>query len=65
MAIAIVRFPEHLASNLAVLNLYCVSAQFFDTIYTGLVARHFGEAAVMKIGALWGLVASFAAFRFF
>lgn len=65
MAIAIVHFPENLASNLGVLNIFCVSAQFFDTLYTGLVARHFGEAAVMRIGALWGLAAALAAFRFF
>lgn len=65
MAITILRFPDNLASNLGVLNVFCVSAQFFDTLYTGLVARHFGEAAVMRNGALWGVSAAFAASRFF
>jgi hypothetical protein len=63
-AIAVVRFPENLAANLGVLNIFCVSAQLFDTLYTGLVARYLGEAFVMKIGALWALAAGVAAFIF-
>lgn len=63
-AIAVVRFPENLASNLGVLNIFCVSAQLFDTLYTGLVARFLGESFVMRIGAVWALAAGIAAFVF-
>lgn len=63
-AIAVVRYPENLASNLGVLNIFCISAQLFDTLYTGLVARHFGEAFVMRIGASWGFATAVAAFKF-
>jgi hypothetical protein len=62
VAIAVARFPQNLASNLGVLNLFVVSAQLFDTLYTGLVARSFGEGAVMRIGAAWALAAGLAAF---
>lgn len=61
IAIAVARFPENLASNLGILNLFCVGAQLFDTLYTGLIAKYMGEAAVIRVGAFWGLAAGIAA----
>lgn len=62
VAIAVARFPENLASNLGILNLFCVAAQLFDTLYTGTVAKYFGEQAVMRIAGAWAAMAGLAAF---
>jgi Major Facilitator Superfamily len=65
IAMAVQRFPEHMASNLGILNLFCVGAQLLDTLYTGSVAKHLGEAVVMRIAAVWALCAGVAAFTLF
>jgi hypothetical protein len=62
VAIAVSAFPDNLASNLGILNLFCVSAQLFDTMYTGFVAKSMGEGAVMRVGSVWAFVAGVAAF---
>lgn len=62
VAIAVARFPENLASNLGIMNLFCVTAQLFDTLYTGAVAKYFGEQVVMRIAGAWAIIAGIAAF---
>lgn len=32
--------------------------------YTGWVSKHFGEAAVMNVGAVWGILTAISAFLF-
>ena len=64
IAIVVQRYPEHLASNLGVLNLFCVIPQLVDTLYTGKVAELAGESTVLRVAAGWGFAASIAAFCF-
>lgn len=63
-AIAVTKFPENIASNLGIMNLFCVTAQLVDTLYTGLVAKYAGEGVVMRIAAVWALLAALAAVPF-
>lgn len=46
---------------LGALNCFAVIPQLIDTCYTGFVSKHFGEAAVMLIGAVWGVAAAISA----
>lgn len=64
IAIVVQRYPENLASNLGVMNLFCVVPQLVDTLYTGKVAEWAGESAVLRVAAGWGFAASLAAFCF-
>lgn len=64
IAIVVQRYPENLASNLGVLNLFCVIPQLVDTLYTGKVAELAGESAVLRVAAGWGFATSVAAFFF-
>lgn len=61
IAIVVQRFPERLASNLGVMNLFCVGAQLIDTLYTGKVAQLAGESAVLRVAAAWAMAAGVAA----
>lgn len=64
IAILVQRFPDHLASNLGVLNLFCVVPQLVDTIYTGKVAEMASESAVLRVAAAWAFAAGVAALLF-
>lgn len=64
IAILVQRFPDHLASNLGVLNLFCVVPQLVDTIYTGKIAEMASESAVLRVAAGWAFVAGVAALLF-
>lgn len=61
IAILVARFPENLASNLGVLNLFCVVPQLIDTLYTGKVAEIASESAVLRVAAAWAMAAGLAA----
>lgn len=62
VAILVQRFPERLASNLGVLNLFCVVPQLIDTLYTGPLAARFTETAVMRAAAGWAFVTAVVSF---
>ncbi|KAI0567601.1 MFS transporter [Gracilaria domingensis] len=64
IAIAVQRYPENLASNLGMLNLFCVVPQLIDTLYTGKVAEVAGESMVLRVASCWGFAAAIAAFCF-
>lgn len=64
IAIVVQRYPENLASNLGVMNLFCVVPQLIDTLYTGKVAEIGGESTVLRVASGWGFAAAFTAFCF-
>lgn len=64
IAIVVQKYPDNLASNLGVMNLFCVSAQLIDTLYTGKVAEWAGESVVLKVAACWGFATAAAALFF-
>lgn len=64
IAILVQRFPDNLASNLGVLNLFCVVPQLVDTIYTGKIAEMASESVVLKVAGCWALAAAVAALLF-
>lgn len=62
IAMVVQRFPEHLASNLGVLNLFCVVPQLIDTLYAGKVAEVWSESVLLRVASCWGFVTAIAAF---
>jgi Major Facilitator Superfamily len=64
-AMAVKRYPQTISSNLGILNLFCVGAQLLDTLYTGSLAKHFGESFVMKVAGIFAMGAGVAAFVLF
>ncbi|PXF42952.1 Sucrose transport protein SUC2 [Gracilariopsis chorda] len=50
--------------HLGALNCFAVVPQLIDTTYTGWVSEKFGESAVMKIGAVWGILTGISGFLF-
>lgn len=64
IALVVQRYPENLASNLGVLNLFCVVPQLLDTLYTGKIAEVASESAVLRVAAGWGFAAAIAAVCF-
>lgn len=64
IALVVQRYPRNLASNLGVMNLFCVIPQLVDTLYTGKIAEIASEAAVLRVASGWGFAAALAAFCF-
>eukprot|EP00737_Agarophyton_chilense_P001776 gb/GEZJ01002007.1/.p1 GENE.gb/GEZJ01002007.1/~~gb/GEZJ01002007.1/.p1 ORF type:complete len:498 (-),score=54.96 gb/GEZJ01002007.1/:1174-2667(-) len=64
IAIVVQRYPDNLASNLGMMNLFCVIPQLIDTLYTGKVAEKAGESMVLRVASYWGFAAAISAFCF-
>lgn len=51
-------YPSARGILLGVLNVFGVGGQTIATLYTGTLARHFGEEAVLRSGSAWALAAA-------
>lgn len=53
--------PSSRGKLLGLLNVAACVPQLLDTMYTGLISRHYGEEWVIRVGAIWAILTGIVA----